>query len=383
MTERPLRVLVDTLSIQPGAGGVRVYLKELLVELHGQVEATLICSASNVHLFRDLPGVHLKTIPWSVLSRPLRVATQQLVVPALVALHRPDLLFAPIDVAPLLAPARIVTCVHSSHINAHLGYATGLQARYGNAFMWLTVRRSRRVIAISEYVKDMTVQLMGARPEKIDVIYHGGGLIEHALEEGWAPPEAGEREGGILFLSSLHPHKNAQTLVEAYGLLTERLPDAPPLTIAGRDVHGETDRLRALAASLKIGDRVMFAGRVSDAEVLDLLGSSRLLVYPSTSEGFGLPVLEAMQAGLPVITSDRASLPEIVGEAGLVVPAFDAPTMADAMYRVLTDPSLQDRLSRAGQARGASFTWSHTAEATLALWRRVARRPGLVSDPTP
>jgi glycosyltransferase involved in cell wall biosynthesis len=96
-----------------------------------------------------------------------------------------------------------------------------------------------------------------------------------------------------------------------------------------------------------------------------------VFAFPSFYEGFGLPPLEAMACGTPVVVSDAASLPEVVGEAGLTVPAADTAALADALERALLDDDLRARLRADGLARAATFTWSAAAEALLAVYRQV------------
>jgi len=120
--------------------------------------------------------------------------------------------------------------------------------------------------------------------------------------------------------------------------------------------------------------RVAFTGRVSDAELRALYAGASVFVFPSRCEGFGLPSLEAMALGAPVVCANAASLPEVVGDAALLFPAGDAGTLAHTLSRVLDDPALRERLSRAGRERAARFTWERTAAATVAVYREALGR---------
>jgi glycosyltransferase involved in cell wall biosynthesis len=360
-------ILVDTIPIVPDKVGVRVYLDALLkaIPRDRRTSIRLICTRSNIDLYRDFDDYAVTVLPWNTPSRPLRVLTQQVALPLLVARFRPDVLFEPIDHAAIMAPAPIVTSIHSSHINLHHGHMEGMRKWYNRIFTTLTAWRSRRLIAISEYVKQEAVDLLDINPERIDVVHHGGGLVERARKNGWSPPDIHERDGSILFVSSLHPHKNADQLIRGYAALRSRVSDVPSLVIVGKDVNGARSRLERLAEDSGVASWVTFEGRVSDERLLELLASARLMVYPSSLEGFGLPAVEAMQAGVPLIASDKTSIPEVVGDGGRIVPPEDTIALAEAMEEGLTRHSVKRSLATAGYRRGKHFSWNRAAAETL------------------
>lgn len=375
--------MLDTLSVIRSAGGIGVYVRELVrhASRDPRWSLTLICSRSNRARFDALgiPGLRLVEVPWSTESRAVRVLTQQLLVPLIVWRYRPDVLFAPVDVAPLAAPAAIACCVHSSHLNRLHGYDdTLLQSLYNRFFMSGTLRRARKIIVISDYVRHETARMFGLDAELMHVVYHGGGLIEQALKAGWRPPADGRRRGGILFVGSLYPHKRADALIRAYGRLCQDWtgPDLPELCFVGKDPKGMVARLEEIAREERVADRVHFRGRLSDEALLELYASSRLLVMPSEVEGFGLPIVEAMQAGLPVVTSTHSCLPEIAGGAAICVDPDDREAFAGAMRRALLEPELRASMIERGHARGAAFDWQRTASETIEVLASIPRKSG-------
>ena len=368
-------ILVDTIPISPGKVGVRIYLRELLDAIPRERRASihLLCTKSNAHLYSDLEGYHAIFLPWSTGKRPVRVVTQQLIVPLIAVRLQADVVFEPVDHAAILTPVPIVTSMHSSHINLHHGQMQGLRKWYNSAMLKVSARRSQRLIAISGYVKETLIDLLGVDPGRIDVVHHGGGMVARARRNGWGPPQLEARDGGILFVSSLHPHKNVDVLIRSYATLREQMPEVPPLVIVGKDVNGERARLEGLTEELGVASSVHFEGRVSDERLLELLGSARLMVYPSELEGFGLPAVEAMQAGIPLIASDQASVPEIVGDGGQIVSPDEPRAMAEAMEKVLTDPQTAESLVATGAQRGKHFSWERTARQTLDVIDRAAK----------
>lgn len=372
--------LIDAVPIVPGrtSTGVKVYLLKLLEGMSGEARSriTIVCTTSNESIFKQFDNVRCLVIPWSVENRLIRIFTQQCIVPVISITHNIDILFEPVDTAAILTPTPIVTSIHSSHINMKENQMGWFRQQYNEGILRMTVCRSTRLIAISKYVRSTLKDILDVNPDKMEVVYHGGGVAEQARRRGWTADE--ERSRGILFVSTLYPHKNADQLIRAYAQVQVRCSHVPPLTIIGGDTDGESPteergterrRLARLARRLGIEEKVHFPGRVSDTELLEFLATSRLMVFPSSLEGFGLPALEAMQAGLPLVASNRTSVPEIVGEGGLVVDPDDINAMADAIEHALFDNEVRTRLIQAGKERGKGFSWSKAAQETLSVIR--------------
>lgn len=169
----------------------------------------------------------------------------------------------------------------------------------------------------------------------------------------------------VLSMGNTKPHKDLVTLLRAFASLAD--PELL-LVLAGIDPGGY---VASVLDDDPAATRVRFTGAIDDDTLRALYANAAALAFPSRYEGFGLPPLEAMAFGTPVVTSSAASLPEVVGDAALVVSPGDVGALGDALARVLADASLAGRLSEAGRARAAAFTWQHTAEATLGIYREV------------
>ena len=166
----------------------------------------------------------------------------------------------------------------------------------------------------------------------------------------------------VLAVGTLEPRKNLPRLVEAYRQLPEELQHRNPLLVAGRVGWEAGETLAALNA---LGDRCRLLGRVSDARLATLYSRCTVFAYPSLAEGFGLPVLEAMQAGAAVLTSDRSSLPEVGGDAVEYSDPTDVAAIRSALQHLLEDDERRAELSRRAVERAARFSWAHHAELTL------------------
>jgi glycosyltransferase involved in cell wall biosynthesis len=123
-----------------------------------------------------------------------------------------------------------------------------------------------------------------------------------------------------------------------------------------------------------LDDRVVFTGHISDDELAGLYKASDMFVLPSTYEGFGLPILEAMGYGVPVLSSNAASLPEVVGNAGLLFDPLDSDGLAQKILKVAESDNLREQLRAKGFERVKQFSWKRTAEETLAVYKEVCGR---------
>lgn len=169
--------------------------------------------------------------------------------------------------------------------------------------------------------------------------------------------------------ASRRPNKNIASLIRAFAQVDH--PSKPLLLLAGAD-GGADDEFARLIAELGLGDRVRMLGWITDQELDSLYNHALGLIFPSLMEGFGLPILEAMQSGCPVATSNASSMPEVGGDAAIYFDPLDQAEIAVAMTRLADDPSLRAALKTAGLERSKSFDWAMTADATVAAYRELA-----------
>lgn len=174
----------------------------------------------------------------------------------------------------------------------------------------------------------------------------------------------------LLYVGTLEPVKNLERLFEAYGILSQRDPEVPPLVIAGRRGWLYEGILRRVG-ELQLASRVVLCGFVPDEALPALLTGAMVFVFPSLYEGFGLPVLEAMACGAPVITSDRSSLPEIAGGAAVLVDPKNPAAIADGIQQLLDHSEDRKALAQQGIARASQFRWEDAARQTLAVYREA------------
>jgi len=244
--------------------------------------------------------------------------------------------------------------------------------RYFEHFARRVLPRLSGLIVPSEAVKRDLVEHLDVDAARITVIPHG-------VDEDFFPPGPLEPERRaydlpdryILFLGSLEPRKNLDTLLDAWRLLPDDVRRQYPLVVAGASGWKNRALRRRLDAEQTCGVRAV--GYVEPQALPLVYAGASVFVFPSLYEGFGMPLLEAMAAGAPVITSNISSMPEVVGDAGRTVDPRSAGEIAREVERVLTDPALAAHLREAGRRRAREFTWEKSALATRAFFERHIR----------
>lgn len=374
----PVRLGINAQLLAAGSGyrraGVSRYLERLLLALPEALSAEddlLVWAAREVPpLASSVAGGWRRTsVPPD--RPPLRIGWEQLILPVHARRARLDLLHGPVNVAPIFAGCPTVVTVHDLAFLRLPGGLTSHRRRYLTAATRVSVRRARRVIAVSGSTKRDVVELLGVRPEHVAV-------IPLAADERFQPLDAAalarfRAEHGldhpfILYVGTLEPRKNVPALLRAFAQIAGELPHE--LILVGAE-GWLTAEIHATLATLRLGDRVRLTGYGDPATLPGWYGAADLFVYPSRFEGFGLPPLEAMACGTPVIVSNAASLPEVGGDAVLTVDPDEIDGLAAAIRRVLTDPALAADLRERGLARAATFSWDRTARETVRVYREA------------
>jgi glycosyltransferase involved in cell wall biosynthesis len=232
-----------------------------------------------------------------------------------------------------------------------------------------SIRRGAHVHTSSQATADALRRFTGDAP--ITVIPLGALPLPAAGAASPLPELAGRPF--VLSLGTLERRKNVPMLIEAFARLAAH-ETAPLLVIAGGDGDDRTAINSAIDRHRHISDRIVLTRRVDEATRGWLIRNAAVFAYPSLDEGFGFPLLDAMQAGVPIVASDRGSIPEVAADAALLTPADDAELMAEQLRTALTDTVARARLVDAGSRRCRDFTWARTADEMAALYRTLAGR---------
>ena len=369
-----MRVAIDARKLHDF--GIGTYIRNLLRQLariDRETDYVLLSAATDLNLAAQL-GPNFRSVLEPSPNYSLR---EQIHIPWVLRRERPDVYHAPHYVLPPAVPCRSVVTIHDC---IHLMFPQYLPNKaayaYARASMWAAVKRSTRILTVSEASKRDILHFFNVAPEKIVVAYNA--IDDHF----WLTPPDEEvarvRERYqldhqfVLYVGNIKPHKNLVRLIEAFDELRRTGPEELKLLIIGDEIS-KLPSLRRAVHRHKLHKHVRFLGFVSDGTLRILYRLASLFVFPSLYEGFGLPPLEAMASGTPVVASNQSSLPEVTGDAAVLVDPYDVASIVDGMRRVLTDPVLAADLRRRGPARAREFSWARSVEKTRAVYEQVGQ----------
>ncbi len=294
---------------------------------------------------RDRPGLELELLSFGGPGRAASVARDAVWYPHGIGRRARslDVLHCTTFRGPVRAEVPTVLTVHDLAILRAPEVFPRWHRLYGRAGLERVLRAASAIVAVSEFSRDETIELVGIPPERIRVIAHG---VDPVFTPG------GPRADGdyILAVATLEPRKNLGRAVEA-----------------AREAGVE---LRVVGAR-GWGDVEVdgWVGEIPDAELATLYRGAACVLYPSLYEGFGLPVLEAMACGTPVVTSAATAMEEVAGGAAVLVDPLDIASIAGGVRQAL---DRRDELAAAGLERAKEFTWQRTADAVVELWSELA-----------
>lgn len=346
-----MRVAIDATSMPANRTGVAHYLLELIGAL--DCELVLLTKAEDAEdLIGRAPDAEI--VICNLPNRAARLAWEQSVLPGRIKQIAPDLLHSPHYSMPYATGSPVVAVMHDATFWLHPGAHEFHKRIWFKTVSRLTARRAARLVTVSNAAKTDLVEV-GIPEDKLDVVYHG-------VDDSWF--ELATDPGDYLFfVGTLEPRKNLPRLLRAYrqsGLDLE-------LRLAGA-MGWKADELEAEIAETP---GVTLLGYVSDADKRKQMAGARAFVYPSLSEGFGIPVLEAMAAGVPVVTSNVSATAEVAGGAALTVDPLDMDALTEALVAAAADEPTRTRLSLAGPQRAGEFSWARAAKGTVETWTRA------------
>lgn len=368
-----LNICVDLLFLQPRRNrGTDSYVAELLQELAAipTVGLVLILNRAIAHQFSGLATSRLYVPAISGRNRVVRVVYQQFMLPRVAQRLGAEVLFCPGYLSPIWSGVPVVVTIHDTQFRDVPNSISWGQRFIYNRVLPKAARTAHRVITVSEFSRNRIHEELRIPLERVSVIHTGPRRSRGELPKGPALQEWRQSRGltrpYVLSVSSGLAHKNSRGLVAGFRCFQSRCGSSHDLVLAGQST-GELARL-----GVRAGGGVRALGYVPDEELQALYANSAGFVLASTYEGFGMPVLEAMQHGIPVACSDVASLPEIAGNGALLFNPRDPESLGRALEELLLDDARRNSLITAGYANLRRFSWRRCAEATLRILEHAA-----------
>ncbi|MBU0646267.1 glycosyltransferase family 4 protein [Patescibacteria group bacterium] len=378
-----MRIGIDARMYGPkvGGGGLGRYVEQLINQLQTidhqnryvlflKPENYSACALTNKNFSKQKIDLH-----WYTLREQLSLAKK-------IDAAKLDLVHFPHWNVPLNLKTPFVVTIHdlilleeplSSHASTRHPLIHRVKYQGFKIVLRRALTKSQKIIAVSEYTKQSILKYFPQIPaDKITVIYEGVTNLTHPSST-LPPPSLPTSPPApyFLYVGNAYPHKNLESLMHAFSFFNKIQPEVK-LVLAGRQdsfYEGLKKELSELDVPAK---NIIFKMNPSDQELQALYQSATLYLFPSRSEGFGLPALEAMQAGTPVAAADNSSLPEILGDAALYFAPDDLEAMVAIMKKALADKKLRQELTDKGYQRIKQFSWTALANQTLAIYQSAS-----------
>jgi len=374
-----MRVAINLLTDDPAnPSGAHWFwtrvIREMATRMTDGEELHLLVSPKSRPMHQGYgPKVHYITFPWSNESRSKRTLSEHTYAPVRLPLSKIDVLSTLMAPIVRAAPSLVV------HFKTLHAYTTPQSIRlpvrvYRRMTYPHTAKVADAIVINSESLRREVMQYLDVDPAKLRLIPEA---VDHELfrpgdrDEAWhhVSTRHGVSKPFVLFVSSLWPYKNCEGLLRAFAAAKSDLGDRQLVIVGpGRDTD-YVGELRSLADQLGIAEDVVWVGGVPLEETVHFYRCADVFVYPSFNETFGLPILEAMATACPVVTSDTSAMPETAGGCALLADPEKSESIADAIVKACGPEG--ERLRSAGPERAGEFTWTATAEKTLAVYREV------------
>ncbi len=359
------KIVIDARESGTGTGRYVDKLVEYLHKLKPELEVVILTKSHRLAFFKALtPDFQVAETPY-----PEFTFGEQIGFLRQIKSLKPDLVFFPMVQQPVLYRGKVVTTMQDLTTirfrNPTKNWLVFTIKR--EVYKWvnrIVVRKSVALIAPSNFVKQDVVEYTHVSPEKFTVTYESSDLIPDNPE----PVKGLQDKKFVMYLGRPLPHKNLWRLVEAFKILQKQFPDLY-LALAGKKdrLHFEIEA-RIQREGIQ---NVIFTDFVSEAQLKWMYQNCQVYAFPSLSEGFGLPALEALRHGAPLASTNATCSPEVYGDAALYFDPLDPEDIAAKISTMLTDEKLRQGFTKKGYKQADKYSWERMARQTLAVFGKV------------
>ena len=302
-----------------------------------------------------------------------------------------DLMHFPHFNVPIFCPVKFVVTIHDLILTKFpttrattLGpFLYRIKNLAYKAVIWITVKRAKKIIAVSQFTKDDIVKQFKIKPDKIIVTYEGVANLAKGRDSLFAIKSDDKKtilgyninSPYLLYVGNAYPHKNLDGLIKVFVVLNKKYPQLRLVLVGKEDYFYRRLQKSAEQFGLwekdDLNSRIIFPGYVPDAQLESLFKKATAYIFPSLYEGFGLPPLEAMAKGCPVVSSDKASMPEVLGSAAIYFNPDDEQEMQKQIERIIKDEELREELIKKGYEQVKKYSWWECARKTRGVYENI------------
>ena len=285
---------------------------------------------------------------------------------------KPDLFLSPDGYLSLKSDCKQLAVIHDINYEHYPNDVPFLERKYYKHFFPKFAQKATRIATVSEFSKNDIIETYTIDPSKIDIVYNGCNELYtpiNDLTKQQTKQKFSQNCDYFLFVGALHPRKNISRLFQAFDKFKDDQSSTIKMVVVGVKYYW-TSEIKHTYLNMKHKDDVIFTGRLSTEDLKNVLGSAFAMTYVPYFEGFGIPILEAMNCDTPVITSNITSMPEVAQDAALLVDPFSVESIANAMLYIYKDEDMRNKLIEKGRKRKLDFSWDKTANA---LWESIEK----------
>ena len=369
-----MRIGIDARFYGPTGKGIGRYTQELIknLEEQGQDDYFIFLRQENFDLYQP-QNLHFHKV---LADYPWYSWQEQVFFPRKLAGYHLDLVHFLHFNVPIFYFGRFVVTIHdlTHHQTTPQASTRWKPIFYFKKMIYYLIiknalQRAEKIITVSNFIKDSVVKQYKINPKKISVTYEASDMTKEILK---TELEIGNwklkiKSPYLLYIGNAYPHKNLEHLIKAFKIVLPKHPEIYLILVGKIDYFYQN--LQKLAKNLGLDEKIIFLGQVSDEKLAWLYKNGLAYVFPSLSEGFGLPGLEAMKFGLPVIASKHQPLPEIYGSAALYFDPKNIEEMAAAINQIIENGNLCAELVERGYERVKQFSWEKCARETEEIYK--------------
>ncbi|OOQ56921.1 hypothetical protein BC343_17115 [Mucilaginibacter pedocola] len=307
---------------------------------------------------------------------------EQYLLPKACTKIKADILHCTANTAPLNTNLPLILTLHDvifleqNNFKSHASWYQRLGNVYRKLLVGRIAKKAVKVITVSAFQKRLIVEKLGIPAEKVEVIHNG--VDPHFFDKlstetlNRTLKRYGVQRGYVFFMANTDPRKNTEGVLNAYAKLLKLNAFTPKLLMKGISA-AHLHKLLKQEDLMWLKGYIDLVDYIPQADLPAIYQGASMLWFPSFSEGFGLPIIEAMASGTPVVTSSVSCMPEIAGDAALLADPHKPNEIATAAYQILNLPLLAYKLSKAGQRRAAAFSWDATTRKTVAIYHEIEK----------